>query len=169
LGEGWFGLTLTAFGIIAGMLSERLLVAVRARWYFALAIPLGEDLTPVSSIPDGGGRTQTVRYEISKNGTDVLFWAEPKDRSAPMGLHGVVRLHRRGARVGLKIGWAPPWTPFAAFLWFALMGAARGQGPIAAAIAALLCVMLFVAYRSAALRAARELRWAFVQGPDIDP
>jgi hypothetical protein len=70
-----------------------------------------------------------------------------------------------GARgVALEARWAPPWTLVAALLWFGALGALRGMAPATVSVAVLLLVVVGALYRAGAVRAARELRWAFVAG-----
>ncbi|MFK7928421.1 MAG: hypothetical protein AB8H79_09530 [Myxococcota bacterium] len=154
--------------VVVGLILERVLL--RAGWapYFRVGMPLGEQLLPIPHPPTGSGKTASVRFATHTDGHEVLFWANPGDRSAPMGLHGVVGLVRGANGVHLPVRWCPPFTPFFALIWFGGLGASRGQGFVTIPIAILLMGVLIVVYRQSAVRAARELRWRFVSGED-DP
>jgi hypothetical protein len=99
----------------------------------------------------------------------VHFWADPGERAAPMGLHGVVVLAQGRQGVELEVRWAPPWTPLFAALWLAGLGAARGEGSTTIPIACCIAVGLFVVYFERARRIAAELRWSFVRGEPAEP
>lgn len=139
----------------------------RPAWYFALAVPLGAALVPIAHPPEGAGRTASVAWEVV--GDTVRFWVDGRG-SAPVGLHGRVRLvWRVDGSIDLDVGFAPPWAAVLGVGWIALLGALRGDGPAAGVIAALLGLALFLVYRQAALSAAAQLRWAFVQGRSERP
>lgn len=155
---------LVAAAAVGGLLAERALVAWGQPTYFRLVLPLGQALVPIPAPPRGDGRTASVRYAVDEPRGWVRFWAQPGDRTAPLGLHGVVLLTPTTRGVALEVRWAPPWTVAAALLWFAGLGVARGQGLVTVPVALGLLGIGFVLYRDAAARAARELRWAFVRG-----
>lgn len=157
-------LLLVAVLAVGGLVLERALLRARWRGYYLLGFPLGVDLVPIPLPPKGRGETASVRWAVDEEGGHVRFWAEPGRRTAPMGLHGVVQLVRHNRGVHLPVRWAPPWTPVAALLWFAGLGLTQGQGHLTIPVGLLLVVVLFLLYRQAAVRAARELRWAFVRG-----
>jgi len=153
---------------IVGLLAERALITLRVRWYYLLGLPLGERLVPVPLPPEGQGRTASVRYAVTEGVDEAFFWAQPGDRTAPLGLHGFIALvpGRRG--VALEVRWAPPWTLLLALLWFGGLGVVRGQGGLTIVVATLLIAVVGVLYRQAAVRAARELRWRFVQRDEVE-
>lgn len=153
---------------IGGLLLERALLGLGWAPYFRLGMPLGAELVPVPFPPEGEGRTASVRWRVDEDAGFVRFWSQPGDRTAPMGLHGAVGLVRTARGIHLPVRWAPPFTPFVALLWFAGLGLVRGQGLVTVPIAALIMAALIVLYRQAALRAARELRWSFVSGPNAE-
>lgn len=154
--------TVSALGMIGGLVVERVLLHVQPRWYFAVGIPLGEQLVPIPSPPEGEGETATVRWKVDE--PVVHFWADPRQRRAPSGLHGVIWLSRQRGAVHLDVRWSPPWSPMLAALWLAGLGAWRGEPQLTVPIACMLVVGVLVLYRQAAVRAARELRWSFVNG-----
>lgn len=160
---------IVAVGVIGGLLLERVALTAGWRVYFRLGMPLGEDLVPIPLAPEGKGKTASVRWAVDEEAGFVRFWAQPGARSAPMGLRGVLGLVRSARGIHLPVRWSPPFTPFLALLWFAALGFARGQGLITIPIAGLIMAALIVVYRQAALRAARELRWAFVSGEEGAP
>lgn len=161
------GLAALVAGVaIVGLLAERALIVYRIRWYYRIGLPLGERLVPIPLPPEGEGRTASVRYTAPPGSTEVLFWSQPGDRTAPLGLHGLVALVAGRRGIELQVRWAPPWTLMAALLWFGGLGVARGLGGLTVAIALVLIVVIGLSYRRAALRAARELRWHFVRGGD---
>lgn len=148
---------------VVGLLVERLLLGRCWRPYDQLGLPLGEELRPLLLAPRGEGRTASVRYRVIEGQGRASFWAQPGDRSAPMGLHGNVDLIRTTKGIAMEVRWAPPWTLLVILIWFAGLGVARGMGGLTVPIAAILLVVVVLGYRKAAQRAARELRWAFVQ------
>lgn len=158
---------LTALALIGGIVLERLLLT-RWRWtpYFTAGLPVLPRPVSIPSAPRGQGKTASVRWEVA--GDLVRFWADPADRTAPSGLHGAIRLHERAGRVDLAARWSPPWTYLLAAVWLVVLGAARGELVLTLPIATLLVVGIFVAYRHFALRAVKELRWAFLNPTDDD-
>ena len=95
----------------------------------------------------------------------IRFWADPDKRRAPSGLHGAIRLYRAGSgQVGLAVRWRPPWSLLLAAAWLVVLGVVRQEPQITVPIALAWVIGVLVIYRQAALRAAAELRWAFVQG-----
>jgi len=159
---------LVAAVAIGGLLVERVLLTSGLLAYFRLGMPLGEELVPVPFEPRGSGRTASVRWKVEPDAGCVRFWSQPGDRAAPMGLHGLVGLVRGPKGIHLPVRWCPPLTPFAALTWFGALGVVQGQAHVTVPVALLLMVVLLLLYRQAALRAARELRWSFVQGDDPD-
>ena len=162
-----------AAGIVflGGMVLEtRVLLRLRWDWYFLPGFPLGARIVPIPRPPEGGGRTRSVRWEVAAPHL-VRFWADPSDRSAPSGLHGVVILAQGRQGVELGFRWAPPWTPILAATWLAVLGAARGEGHVTVPIAAAIVLGIGLLYAQQARRVAAELRWAFVRGdePPEDP
>lgn len=157
----------TALLLVGGLVLERLLLT---RWrfdaYFELGVPLMPPLVPVPEAPRGEGRTATVRWEVV--GDRVRFWGVPGERAAPTGLHGVVRLRPAGGRVALDVRWSPPISYLLAAAWLVVLGALRDALALAVPIAALLLLGITVAYRAFAVRAARELRFAFVEQAGSD-
>lgn len=159
---------IVAIFAIGGLLAERALIAWRVGWYFRLGLPLGEALVPIPTVPRGAGRTASVRFDVDDAAGEVRFWAQPGDRTSPMALHGVIVMTLGPRGVALQARWAPPWTLVAALLWFGALGATRGMAAATVSVAVLLLVLVGALYRGAAVRAARELRWAFVSGADDD-
>lgn len=159
---------LVAGAAIVALLIERALLGSRFVIYHQVGFPLGEELIPLIAPPEGEGRTASVRYRVEPERGVVLFWSQPGDRSAPMGLHGAVSFAPTRRGVALSVRWAPLWTPFLALFWFAGLGIARGQGALSVAVASVLMVVIGLSYRRAATRAARELRWAFVNDRSDD-
>ena len=147
------------------MLETRLMMRWRKDTYFAAALPLGLDLVPIPKPPTGSGRTATVRWEVSAPHI-VRFWAEPSQRRAPMGLHGIVTLAQSRTGISLDVAWAPPWSALIAPCWLASLGISRGEGLLMVPLGALLLVGILSIYRERALVAAAELRWAFLQGEE---
>jgi hypothetical protein len=162
-------LVVVAVLAVAGLVVERLLLARGWHPYFAFGFPLGEELVPVPLAPEGEGRTASVRWAVDEDRGVVRFWAGPGDRTAPMGLHGEVALVRGPRGIHLPVRWAPSWTPLLALVWFAGLGLAQGSGHVTVPVGLGLAGLLLVLYRQAAVRAARELRWAFVDRRDGPP
>ncbi|MCB9674095.1 MAG: hypothetical protein H6737_03210 [Alphaproteobacteria bacterium] len=159
------GIALLAAGcLFGGLLVERVLLAIRWRPYFRLGFPLGQMPVPVARMPEGAGETRSVKWEV--RGDEVLFWAEPGSRAAPMGLHGHVQLAPARGRVALHVSWAPPWSPVLAALWLAVLGLVRGEGWLTVPVGSAMLVGIAVLYWRSAVMAARELRWAFVKGDE---
>lgn len=154
---------------VAGLVIEtRVLLQWRADWYFLPGFPLGLRLVPIPRAPEGSGRTASVRWEVSAPNL-VRFWADPSERAAPSGMHGVVVLAQGRQGIELDFRWAPPWTPLLAALWLAVLGIARGEGQTTVPIAVAIAVGIGVVYFERARRVAAELRWAFVQGEPQPP
>ena len=154
---------LVGVALAVGLFVEaRLLVRWRTDAWFQAAIPLGAELVPVPRAPRGAGRTPSVRWEVGPPHL-VRYWSDPADRAAPLGLHGVVVMREGRRGVELDVRWAPPWTLVLGPLWLALLGAARGDGPLLGAVAAVLLALGAWWYARAARRAAAELRWSFLE------
>jgi hypothetical protein len=144
------------------LLEARVLVRWRVDAWFHASVPLAAELVPIPRAPRGAGRTSTVRWEVGPAHV-VRFWSDPSDRAAPLGLHGVVILRESRRGVELDVRWAPPLTLVLGPLWLALLGAARGDGPLLGAVALTLSALGAWWYGRAALRAAAELRWSFLE------
>jgi hypothetical protein len=158
-----------AFAFVTSLFVEtRLLLRFRSDWYFLPGFPLGPRLVPIARPPEGHGRTRSVRWEVSAPNL-VRFWADPNERVAPSGLHGVIVMAQGRNGVELEVRWAPPWTPFLAMLWLALLGAARGDGLVTVPVAVLIGVGVLLVYGERARSVAAELRWSFVRGAEGDP
>lgn len=169
--EGAIELALLAAVLFLGglVLETRVLLQWRANWYFAAALPLGAVLVPIPRLPTGEGRTPSVRWEAAEPGL-VRFWADPSERRAPSGLHGVVLLHpRTDGMVELTVRWAPPWVPLLAALWLAMLGLARGEGQLTVPLAAMIAAAILFVYGERSRRVAAELRHSFVSGPPEEP
>lgn len=163
LAEGDLTMLLAAAVVaVGGLLVERWMLVSGWAPYYRLALPLGEELVPIPLPPSSDGKTASVHYAVVEDEGEVQFWAKPGERAAPMGLRGTLGLVRGPGGVHLPARWAPPFTPLLALVWFGGLGATRGQGHITIPIAILLLAIMIVLYRQAAVRAARELRWAFV-------
>lgn len=148
---------------IGGLVVEtRVLLHWRPSWYFAATLPLGATLIPIPMLPTGEGRTPSVRWDASEPGV-VKFWADPLERRAPSGLHGLVVLHpRTDGQVELTVRWAPPWVPLAAALWLAFLGMARGEAQLTVPIALMIGTAILFVYGDRSRRIAQELRASFV-------
>lgn len=150
-------------GIGGVALAERVFLGIW-RWnaYFVIGMPLYPRLVPIFMKPEGEGATASVRWEVDEGELIARFWADPAQRTAPRGLHGVVRfLPRRDGQIELDVTWSPPWMPFVAMAWLAGIGLARGDGMLSVPLAVLLSGVLYSLYYQTARRAARELRWAW--------
>lgn len=160
---GW-PITLVAAAVLGGgLLVERLLLAARFTPYFTAGFPLLPELVPIPAVPKREeGTTASVRWV--RDGAIVRFSAH--GRGGPMGLHGAVLLRpvRRGG-VAMDVRWAPPWTPLLAATWLGGLATARGE-PYMLPVAVGLGFVVLHVYRTAAVKAAAELRWAFVSGLD---
>jgi hypothetical protein len=168
LAEGSMRLALgSALMLIGGMVLERFLLT-RFRWmaYFSAGFPLFPQLVPIPTRPTGRGETATVHWEVVEGREDrIRFWADPDQRRAPSGLHGAVRLYPlSGGRTGLAVRWSPPWTLLLAAGWLVVLGVIRQEPQITVPIALVWVLGVLMIYRQAALRAAAELRWAFIKG-----
>lgn len=165
--EGSLPLALAvAVAFLGGFLFEtRFLLRRRSDWYFLPGFPLRPPLVPIPRVPEGSGRTTTVRWERSAPNL-VRFWADPSDRVGLAGLHGVVVLAQGRRGIELELRWAPPWTPMFAALWLAGLGLVRGEGPLTVTIGVVICGGMLLVYAERARRAAAELRWSFLQGGD---
>lgn len=160
---------LSAILFLGGLFLEtRVLFRWRANWYFTVGLPLGARPVPISAPPRGEGRTASVRWEVASP-TMVRYWADPNERAAPSGMHGVVFLTPSRKGVELDVRWAPPWTPLLAAVWLAGLGIAREEVQLTLPIAASVVLGIFILYGSRARQVAAELRWAFVRGDDVPP
>lgn len=157
----------TALLLVGALVLERLLLT---RWrfdaYFKAGLPLLPPPVPIPEAPRGEGRTATVRWEVA--GDVVRFWGVPGERTAPTGLHGAIRLYRSGGRTGLAVRWSPPLAYLLAAIWLVVLGALRGALALAVPISLVLVVGIYVTYRGFAVRAVRELRFAFLEGSGHD-
>ena len=151
---------------VCGMVLEtRVLLRFRRDWYFLPGLPLGARIVPIPRPPEGEGRTRSVRWEVSAPHL-VRFWADPAERVAPSGLHGVVILSQGRQGVELEFRWAPPWTPLLAAIWLAVLGTARGEAHFTLPIALVIALAIGSLYAERARRIAAELRWAFVSATE---
>lgn len=171
LGDGSLSLAgLVAIVLLGGLLFEtRVLTRWRKDWYFGAGVPLGLRLVPILRAPEGKGKTATVAWEVGDQPHLVRFWADPANRTAPMGLHGVVLLAQGRRGIEMEVRWAPPWSPILAACWLAALGLARGEGTVTVPLGAMILVGVVIVYGERARRAAAELRWAFVQGEETPP
>lgn len=149
------------------LLETRILLRWRTDAYFLAAFPLGLRPVPIPVAPEGQGRTRSVLWEASRPDL-VRFWADPRDRTTPSGMHGVVVLTRSRRGVELEVRWAPPWTPLVAAVWLACLGIVREEAALTVPIAACIVGAVLFVYGERARRVAAELRWAFVRGGDDD-
>jgi hypothetical protein len=167
----WEGVNVAAVTggvLLVAYLFERV---VLPRWrpelWFRIGFPLGSSLAPIPRAPEGSGGTASVRYEV--RGDRVLFWSDPARRAAPAGLHGAIRLERGPRGVELLVTWSPPWSSLLAAAWLAALGLLRGEPQVGGLLGALLFFVIGLGHRVAAVRAAAELRWAFVRDEgDVD-
>jgi hypothetical protein len=148
---------------VVGLILERALIRYRVAAYVGLGVPLGVEIAPIPDVPEGDGATRLVRW--ARRGDVVLFWADPGRSVAPMGLHGSVRFEGSGPRKRVDVRWAPPLAPLGAAAWVALVGWSRGE-PIIIPFVIVIVSLVFWAFRSFALKAAHELRWAWVGAPE---
>lgn len=163
--EGSLELALLAAVLFLGglVLETRLLLRWRPAWYFSAALPLGALLVPIPRQPTGEGRTPSVKWEAGEPGV-IRFWADPDERRAPSGLHGVVQLlPRTDGMVELSVRWAPPWVPIAAAMWLAFFGMARGEGGLTIPLALMIAAAILLVYGDRSRRVAQELRASFVE------
>jgi hypothetical protein len=161
--DGSFGLTTAVFvGLLVLFLLER--VALLKCWqpYYSLGFSGLPEMVPVPSVPEGQGDCASVRWRVESQ--RVIWWAVPRSGRAPMGLHGCTELVGTVGSFRLNVRWAPPWTPLLALAWFAGIGLARGEGYLTVPVGVFLIGLIIWMYRSAALRAAAEIRWAIVSG-----
>ena len=148
--------------LAGGFATERALLSWRWTPWFAAGLPLVPVPVPIPEAPTGSGETASLKWEVVDG--VVRWWADPRRRGAvPTGLRGVVRLRRSTRGVELDVRWSPPWTPLVAMGWLAALGVMRGQTQVTGPIAALLVLAMLLVYHQGALRAAAELRWAFVR------
>jgi hypothetical protein len=168
--EGSLTLVYAAVALFAaGLVFERVVTTKLWLPYFKLGAVLRPELVPIHQVPEGEGRTASVCWSIVRKPTleDAsawgVFWADPGRRAAPSGLHGAVHFLPTHAGVRLEVRWCVPWTPLVALAWLVAIGAARGELLLTTTVAALLAGAVVVVYRAAAIRAAAELRWHFVQ------
>jgi hypothetical protein len=168
--EGSLTLPLVAAALLLGgwIAETRVLTRWRPDWYFLPGIPLGLRPVPIPTAPEGEGRTRSVRWEVSAPDL-VRFWADPTERAAPSGLHGVVVLLRSRKGVELHVRWAPPWSPVLAAFWLAALGIHRGEARLTVPIAVCILAGLLYLYGERARQVAAELRWAFVRGGEPPP
>ena len=154
--------------LLASLLGERHALTRGLRPYFDAGIRLVPPLVPLLAAPTGSGKTESVCWEVDPALPGrVRFWVEPRSRSSLGGLHGLVLFRAEAGRVVPEVRWSPPWTPLLAAIWLATVGSTRGEAVVSGVLAAGLVAVLMFAYRSAALRAAAELRWAWAaQGGD---
>ena len=159
--------TVVAIALLVAFLVERRLMSRRFAPYFAVGLALFPELVPIPRVPvTEVGRTFSVRWD-RLDGV-VRFWTDPSDRAAPMGLHGLVNFEPTSRGVRLLVRWAPPWTPILAGMWFGVLGLWRGEGLLTVPVGALFVALILHGYRLAALKAAAELRWAFIGGEGED-
>ncbi len=161
------GIALLAAGVLfGGLLLERILLTRGWMPYYRIGFPLGRAPLPVANPPTGDGKTASVCWIVDASGPHhvVRYWAEPGSRRAPMGLHGLVHLRRARGQVALDVTWAPPWSPVFAALWLVFLGLFRGDGWVTVPVGSMMVLGIAVLYWRSAVLAARELRWAFVNG-----
>lgn len=150
-----------ALFFLGSLVVERQLLRFRLDWYFTAGFPIFPELVPIPRAPEGSGETATVVWEVVEANL-VRFWADPAVRKAPSGLHGAIRMSKSPQGVRLAVRWSPPWSPLLAAGWLAGLGLVRGEGLFTVPIAAMIVLAVLFVYRQAAVRAARELRWAWV-------
>ena len=155
---------LAALAFLGGLVIEtRVLLRWRFDAWFTASLPLGLRLVPIPKAPTGSGRTHSVRWEVSRPGM-VRFWADPDERRAPTGLHGLVWLTPTPHGVELDVRWAPPYSPLLAAAWLAFLGAARGEIHLTVPIAIAIVLGVCLIYWDRARRVAAELRASFLVG-----
>jgi len=153
-------LTTSLAVLVAATTAEWFLLSWRPRFYYRLNLPLGLEPLPIPSTPEGGGETATVAWAV--DGDEVFFWALPGSGRGLPGLHGVVKLVPDRDRFRLIVRWSPPWSVLVLAACLGVGGAFMGSAMVGAVSAALVLAGVVAAYNQAAIRAAVELRWAFV-------
>lgn len=153
-----------ALALIGGLLLEKLLIRLRFTPYFKAGFPLVSELVPLPATPEEGeeGRTASVQWDAPGGGL-VRFWTASGAGTAPMLLHGALRLRQTPRGFSVAVRWSPPWSPLLAAGWLALLGIARGEAHVTGPISAVMVLGVLALYLQAARRAARELRWALVK------
>jgi hypothetical protein len=150
--------------VLAATTAEWLLLWWRPRFYYRFALPLGLEPLPVPGAPEGSGETATVAWEVV--GDEVLYWAMPGSGRGLVGLHGVVQLVPDRDRFRLIVRWAPPWSVVVLAGGLGAVGAAMGMAVVGVVSSVIVLAAVIAAYNQAAVRAAAELRWAFVSTHD---
>lgn len=159
---GFWPALFAAVAFLGGLLVERLLLQFRVGAWFTAGFPLFPELVPIPRLPETeAGRTLSVHWE--RHGDVLWFWSQPGERNAPMGLHGAIRLVRGSRGVHLIVRWSPPWSPMLAAAWLAGLGATRGEAAFTVPIATVMILGILFLYRTYAVKAAAELRWALVR------
>ncbi len=153
--------------LLSFVVERAVMPRLRPSWWFRMGFPLGSQLRAIPRPPEGSGRTASVFWEVRDD--RVVFWADPANRAAPTGLHGSVGLVRGPNGWEIPVTFSPPWTGIVASAWMALLGILRGEPQIGGLLGALLVLVIVFAYRTAAVRAAAELRWSFVRQTEVEP
>ncbi|MBW2255494.1 MAG: hypothetical protein JRI25_12965 [Deltaproteobacteria bacterium] len=150
--------------ILVATTVEWFLLWWRPRFYYRFAFPLGLEPLPIPSAPEGSGETATVAWTVVDD--EVLYWAMPGSGRGLPGLHGVVKLVPDRDRLRLVVRWAPPWSFVVLAACVGVGGATMGFAMVGGVSAALVLAAVVMVYNQAAIRAAAELRWAFVSPLD---
>lgn len=158
----------SAIAFVAAMLAERLMVQNGNHFYYSLALPMTAVAVPIERPPPPKGRTRGARWEELAPGV-LRWWADPDRRELPSGLHGIVVLAQSRRGIELTFRWAPPFSPLLAASWLIFLGALRQELELTVPIALALTLGVLFLHHQSAVRAAAELRWAFVRGSDEDP
>ena len=153
---------LACFVLIGGLVAERFLMTAGVRWYYRFGVVLPVELVPLPGVPEGTGRTRLVRWMSMTDGA-VRFWAPPGAGSAPMLLHGLVRLAPVAGGMAMVVRFCPPFSLMLAPIWLVGMGIYLGEPQLTIPIALLMISGVSVLYWQFARRAAVELRWSFIQ------
>ena len=158
-------LALITLGGVGGLIIEWLMLRGGFGPYFRVGVALNVSPLPLDVMPEGGGQTSSVSWQVFEQGL-VRFWAEQRLAGSVWGLHGLVHLRRHAGRYHVDIRWFPPWTPFLCLVALIVRGGFTGTIHVLGPVCFGFALMLVAVYHRAAVRAAAELRWAFVRSED---
>ena len=137
----------------------------RLPWaYFRIAVPLGQQILPLTGLPEGKGSASGIGWEAVPEKQRSRYWTE-RGGYFPFGLHGWARFRRYGSKVQVEMFWAPPLTAVLAILWLVGVAIARGDNPMIGLLAAGLLGLVLMLHHQAAVRAARVLRQVWAENP----
>jgi hypothetical protein len=145
-------------GLALFAVAEGILLSARPVAYMTFAFPLPVEPLPLQRLPEGEGRTATVRWDVQ--GDLARYVAHG---GGLPGLHGAVRFVRDRPGIRLDVSWAPPVTLLALCAAIGFLGAEAGVPWVSVPLSIALFVACLAAYQQAAVRAAVELRFAWAQ------